>query len=161
MDNRKTQPAWETFIQKGTASNAVRGVVGASWKRSQAYHIPIERGDAPCVPEAEVLRLRLELAALVAAARPRPALEQIRLLLAEASPIIILTDPSGVIIETAGDPRLTEQRLCCFVKVRPAGPETAGRRRPIAPACAKLRLFFLVLVVARRVSRSTELRRAR
>jgi hypothetical protein len=27
MDNRKIQPAWETFIQKGTASNAVRGVV--------------------------------------------------------------------------------------------------------------------------------------
>jgi signal transduction histidine kinase len=106
MDNRKIQRAWETFIQKGTASNAVRGVVGASWKRSQEYHIPIERGEAPLAPEAELVRLRSEHAALVAAARP--ALGQARFLLAEASSIIILTDPSGVIIETAGDARTTD-----------------------------------------------------
>lgn len=89
MDNRKIQPAWETFIQKGTASNAVRGVVGASRKRSQRYHIPIERGEAPCVPEAEVLRLRLEHAALVAAGRP--ALEQTRLLLADRTRMCEIT----------------------------------------------------------------------
>jgi signal transduction histidine kinase len=102
----KIQRAWERFIQNGTESNAVRGVVTASWKRSQQYHIPIERGEAPLGPEAEAVQLRSEYAALIAAARP--ALEQARFLLAEARSIIILTDPSGVIIETAGDPRTTD-----------------------------------------------------
>jgi signal transduction histidine kinase len=102
----KIQRAWETFIQNGTGSNAVREVVAASWKRCQGYHIPIERGEAPLAPEAEAVRLRSEHAALITAARP--ALEQARFLLAQASSIIILTDPTGVVIETAGDPRTTD-----------------------------------------------------
>jgi len=102
----KIRQAWESFIQNGTGSNSVREVVAASWKRSQGYHIPVERGEAPLAPEAEAARLRSEHAALITAARP--ALEQARFLLAEASSIIILTDPSGVIIETAGDPRITD-----------------------------------------------------
>jgi sigma-54 dependent transcriptional regulator, acetoin dehydrogenase operon transcriptional activator AcoR len=53
-----------------------------------------------------VVQRRSEYAELVAAARP--ALEQARVLLAEANSMIILTDPSGVIIETAGDPRTTD-----------------------------------------------------
>jgi hypothetical protein len=92
----KIQRAWETFIQNGTGSNAVREVVAASWKRCQGYHIPIERGEAPLAPEAEAVRLRSEHAALITAARP--ALEQARFLLAQASSIIILTDPTGVVI---------------------------------------------------------------
>ncbi len=106
MDNREIKRAWERFIQNGTASNAVRGVVAASWERSQGYQIPFERSEAPLAPEAEVVQRRAEHAAQVAAARP--ALQQARLLLAEASSMIILTDPSGVIIETAGDPRTTD-----------------------------------------------------
>jgi signal transduction histidine kinase len=102
----KIQRAWETFIQNGTGSNAVREVIAASWKRCQGYHIPIERGEAPLAPEAEAVRLRSEHGALIMAARP--ALEQARFLLAQASSIIVLTDPSGVIIETAGDPRTTD-----------------------------------------------------
>ncbi len=106
MDDREIKRAWEGFIQNGTASNAVRGVVAASWERSQGYRIPFERGEAPLAPEAEVVQRRAEHAALVAAARP--ALQQARLLLAEASSMIILTDPAGVIVETAGDPRTTD-----------------------------------------------------
>jgi signal transduction histidine kinase len=58
------------------------------------------------VPEDEMVRRHSEHAELIAAARP--ALQQARLLLAEASSMIILTDPSGVIVETAGDPRTTD-----------------------------------------------------
>jgi signal transduction histidine kinase len=105
-DSREIQRAWERFIQNGTTSNAVRRVVAASWERSQEYQIPIERDEAPLVPEAEVVQRRSEHAALVGAARP--ALQQARFLLAEASSMIILTDPTGVIIETAGDPRTTD-----------------------------------------------------
>jgi signal transduction histidine kinase len=102
----KIQRAWENFIQNGAGSNAVRRVVADSWKRSQGYDIPVERDEAPLAPDAEAVWLRSEHAGLIAAARP--ALKQARFLLAEASSIIILTDPSGVIIETAGDPRTTD-----------------------------------------------------
>jgi signal transduction histidine kinase len=102
----KIQQAWESFIENGTGSKAVRGVVAASWKRSQEYHIPVERGEAPLAPEAEAVRLRSEHAALITAARP--PLEQARYLLGHASSMIVLTDPSGVIVETAGDPRTAD-----------------------------------------------------
>jgi signal transduction histidine kinase len=103
MDNREIQRAWEKFIENGATSNAVRGVVAASWERSQGYHIPVERGETRLAPEAELVHRRSEHSDLLAAAQP--ALEQARVLLAEASSMVIVTDPSGVIIETAGDPR--------------------------------------------------------
>src|SRR5882724_3831033 len=106
MDNRKIQRAWEKFIENGTASNAVRGIVAASWERSQGYQIPVERGEARLAPEAELVQRRSEHSELIAAAQP--ALEQAQLLLAEANSMVILTDPSGFIIETAGDPRTTD-----------------------------------------------------
>ena len=106
MASQEIQRAWERFIENGTAPNAVRGIVAASWERSQEYHIPVERSEAPLAREAELVRRHSEHAELLAAARP--ALEQARLLLGEASSMIILTDPSGVILETAGDPRTVD-----------------------------------------------------
>jgi hypothetical protein len=47
---------WERFIQNGVASNAVRGIVAASWERSQGYQIPVERSQAPLGPEAKVVQ---------------------------------------------------------------------------------------------------------
>jgi sigma-54 dependent transcriptional regulator, acetoin dehydrogenase operon transcriptional activator AcoR len=66
----------------------------------------LNEAKAPVASEMEVVQRHSEHAELVAAARP--ALEQARLLLAEASSMIILTDPSGVILETAGDPRTVD-----------------------------------------------------
>ena len=106
MDNRKIQRAWEKFIENGTASNAVRGIVAASWERSQGYQIPVERGEARLAPEAELVQRRSEHSELIAAAQP--ALEQAQRLLAEANSMVILTDPTGFIIETAGDPQTTD-----------------------------------------------------
>jgi sigma-54 dependent transcriptional regulator, acetoin dehydrogenase operon transcriptional activator AcoR len=93
----------QKLIENGAASNAVRGIVAASWERSRGYQIPVERSEAPLAPEVEVVQRHAKHAELIAAARP--ALEQARVLLAEARSMIILTDPSGVILETAGDPR--------------------------------------------------------
>jgi len=106
MDNPEIQRAWEKFIENGSPANAVREIVAASWERSQGYQIPVERGEAPLASEVEVVQRHSEHRELIAAARP--ALEQARFLLAEASSMIILTDPSGVILETAGDPRTTD-----------------------------------------------------
>ena len=103
MDNLQIQRAWGRFIENGAASNAVRGVVAASWERSQAHQIPVERSETRLAPETELLHRRSEQSELLMAAQP--ALEQASLLLAQANSIVILTDPSGVIIETAGDRR--------------------------------------------------------
>jgi sigma-54 dependent transcriptional regulator, acetoin dehydrogenase operon transcriptional activator AcoR len=54
-----------------------------------------------------VFRRRGQNAMLLTAARP--ALQRSSLLLAEASSMMILSDPSGFIIETAGDPRIVDQ----------------------------------------------------
>jgi signal transduction histidine kinase len=103
MDNRKIQRAWEGFLQHGSSSTAVREIVAASWERSQRHEIPVERSETRLAPEAEVLHRCSEHSELVVAAQP--ALGQARVLLAEASSMAILADPTGVILEAAGDRR--------------------------------------------------------
>jgi signal transduction histidine kinase len=95
--------AWEGFIENGAVSIGLRGVIAESWQRSQNHGIPVERKGAPLALEPELLQRYSAYSTLVEAARP--ALGQARLFLAEANSMIILTDPSGLILETAGDPR--------------------------------------------------------
>jgi signal transduction histidine kinase len=133
----KIQRAWERFIENGTRSNAVREVVADSWKRCQEYHIPTERGEAPLAPETKAVGLLSKHAGLVTAARP--ALEQARFLLAQANSIIILTDPSGVIIETAGDPRTTDQGRSIHLEQGGQWAETDIGTNAIGTAIAALR----------------------
>ena len=103
MDNRNILHAWEKFVENGTSPGAVRGIVAASWERSQGHQVPVGRGETRLAPEADLVQHRAENADLIHAAQP--ALEQARYLLADARSLVILTDPSGFIIETAGDPR--------------------------------------------------------
>jgi signal transduction histidine kinase len=106
MENRKILRAWEKFTQNGTSPSGVRGIVVASWQRSQGYEIPVERSETRVAPEAELVQRRVEHSELIEAAQP--ALEQAGVLLADAKSMVILTDPSGVVIETAGDPRIID-----------------------------------------------------
>jgi signal transduction histidine kinase len=106
MDNREILYAREKFMENGTSPHAVRGIVAASWERSQGYEVPVERAETRLAPEADLVQHRVEHAELIQAAQP--ALEQARYLLADARSLVILTDPSGFIIETAGDPRTIE-----------------------------------------------------
>jgi sigma-54 dependent transcriptional regulator, acetoin dehydrogenase operon transcriptional activator AcoR len=103
MKEQEIRQGWERFIEDGTISKALRGVVVASWQRSQSHGIPVERNEAPLAPEAELMQRRSAHAALLEAARP--ALNQVCLFLGEANSMIILTDSSGLVLETAGDPR--------------------------------------------------------
>jgi sigma-54 dependent transcriptional regulator, acetoin dehydrogenase operon transcriptional activator AcoR len=103
MKEQEIRQGWEGFIENGTISKALRGVVVASWRRSQRHGIPVERNEAPLAPEAELTQRRSAHAALLEAAQP--ALNQARLFLVEANSMIILTDSSGLVLETAGDPR--------------------------------------------------------
>src|SRR6201987_3807519 len=106
MDNRKILYAWEKFVENGTSPGAVRGLVAASWERSQEYQVPVERGGTRRAADGDLVQHRAENAELILAAQP--ALEQARYLLADARSMVILTDPSGFIIETAGDRRTLE-----------------------------------------------------
>ena len=103
MKEQEIRQGWEGFIENGTVSKALRGVVVASWRRSQSHGIPVGRNEAPLAPEAEITQRRSAHAALLEAAQP--ALNQARLFLVEANSMIILTDSSGLVLETAGDPR--------------------------------------------------------
>jgi sigma-54 dependent transcriptional regulator, acetoin dehydrogenase operon transcriptional activator AcoR len=103
MKEQEIRQGWEGFIENGTVSKALRGVVVASWRRSQSHGIPVGRNEAPLAPEAELTQRRSAHAALLEAAQP--ALNQACLFLAEANSMIILTDSSGLVLEAAGDPR--------------------------------------------------------
>jgi len=95
--------AREGFIEGRRAQLPLRGVIVDSWQRSQDHGVPIECKGAPLALEAELVQCHSAHASLVEAARP--ALRQARLFLADSNSMIIVTDPSGLILETAGDPR--------------------------------------------------------
>jgi transcriptional regulator of acetoin/glycerol metabolism len=95
--------AWEGFIENGTLPKAVRQTVVASWQRCQSHGIPFERNGAPLASEGELVQCRSAHADFVEAAQG--ALKQARLFLSETDSMLMLTDPSGLVLETAGDPR--------------------------------------------------------
>ncbi|MFY9988523.1 MAG: hypothetical protein WAK31_27465 [Chthoniobacterales bacterium] len=99
MTNEKEiRKAREGFVEDGTTPSTVRAVVVSSWQRSQDHGVPIERESAPLVLGTELVERHSTHSGLVEAARP--ALRQARLFLAEANSMMILTDPSGLVLET-------------------------------------------------------------
>src|ERR1700751_40710 len=95
--------AREGFIEGRGAQLPLRGVIVDSWQRSQDHGVPVESKGAPIALETELVQCYSAHSSLVEAARP--ALRQARLLLADSNSMIIVADPSGLILETAGDPR--------------------------------------------------------
>ncbi|MBC7802094.1 MAG: sigma-54-dependent Fis family transcriptional regulator [Gemmatimonadaceae bacterium] len=95
--------AWETFQRDGTVSAGVRPAVLASWRRSRQHDIAASRPETTVVTDAEFHRCRQEHLTLLHAARP--AMESAREFLAGANSMAILTDPTGTVLETAGDAR--------------------------------------------------------
>ncbi|WP_454684730.1 sigma-54-dependent Fis family transcriptional regulator [Ancylobacter moscoviensis] len=107
MEQNAIRAAWERFLSDGAPELAgVPRPLAASWERSRAGGIGIERAQAPLAAEPEIYRRRSANAALLNVARP--ALERSGLFLADASSMMILSDASGFIIETAGDPRVVD-----------------------------------------------------
>ncbi len=106
MDQREVRVAWEKFVERGALSTDLRVSVAASWQRSKNHQIAVDRAKAPLVAEAELHRHRCEHASLRHAARS--ALESSKTFLSDANSIMILTDPSGLIIDTQGDARVVD-----------------------------------------------------
>lgn len=106
MPYREIARAWEAFHRDGVTSSVVRPAVLASWQRSRQHAIAADRVAAPLLSEAELFRRRRQNMRLLAAARP--AMEEARDLLADASSMLILADPAGTILETEGDARAVD-----------------------------------------------------
>jgi sigma-54 dependent transcriptional regulator, acetoin dehydrogenase operon transcriptional activator AcoR len=104
MDQREVRKAWEKFVERGVLSAELRSSVAASWQRSKNHQITIDCARAPLVADAELFRRRSKHASLRHAARC--ALDNSRTFLSDAHSIMILTDPTGLIIDTQGDDRV-------------------------------------------------------
>src|SRR6266700_3376931 len=102
--DRRIMAAWERFLQNGAlASSAVRRLIERSWERCRAAGIDpvLTQAAAPLLDE-ELTALRSRYRDLLEASVPIMA--QAREILSESGTIMILTDPSGVILQTEGDP---------------------------------------------------------
>src|SRR3981081_1894929 len=106
MDQRELLAAGEKFVERGALSTDLRLSVAASWQRSKNHRVTTDRAMAPIVAEAELFRYRAKHASLRNAARC--ALENSRTFLSDANSIMILTDPTGLIIDTQGDARVID-----------------------------------------------------
>jgi transcriptional regulator of acetoin/glycerol metabolism len=106
MDQREVRDAWEKFVERGALSTDLRSSVAASWQRSKNHQIAVDRPRAPLVAHAELFRYRSKHASLRQAARC--ALDNSRTFLRDANSIMILTDPTGLIIDTQGDDRVID-----------------------------------------------------
>jgi sigma-54 dependent transcriptional regulator, acetoin dehydrogenase operon transcriptional activator AcoR len=106
MDQREVREAWEKFVERGALSADLRSSVAASWQRSRNHQVTVDRARAPLVAEAELFRHRSKHASLRHAARC--ALDNSRTFLSDANSIMILTDPTGLIIDTQGDDRVID-----------------------------------------------------
>jgi transcriptional regulator of acetoin/glycerol metabolism len=103
INEQEIRRAWEGFKETGALSKAVRELVVASWQRCQGHGISFERSGAPLASEEEFVQCRSAHSALVEAAQG--AVKQARLFLSETDSMLLLTDPSGLVLEAAGDPR--------------------------------------------------------
>ncbi|SHO66518.1 Transcriptional regulator of acetoin/glycerol metabolism [Pseudoxanthobacter soli DSM 19599] len=98
--------AWETFLTEGRRPPSISPALASSWERSRTSGVVSRLTEAPLSGEPEVHRRRRQSAALLAAARP--ALTRSHAFLGDASSMMILSDATGFIVETAGDPRVID-----------------------------------------------------
>jgi len=103
IDDGSIRCAWEAFICGDNAGPRVRGSVLNSWQRSRNHHISIHRETTSTLSEGELHRRRQRSARLFGAARK--TLGQAAQLLEGTECMLMLTDASGVVLETVGDAR--------------------------------------------------------
>jgi len=95
---------WERFLRgRELPPNVVRGVIEGSWVRCQSVGVDPERSQAAApLPEEALLALQDGHRDLIGASLR--IMKEVRDFLSESGTIMILADPTGTILETAGDP---------------------------------------------------------
>ncbi len=108
---RRIMGAWERFVQgDGLAPGAVRDVVGRSWLRCLSARVDPALAHAPDpLAEQALMALQHRHRELIEASVP--VMMQARDFLSESGTMMILTDPTGVILQTEGDPATLEAAL--------------------------------------------------
>jgi signal transduction histidine kinase len=108
---RRLLAAWERFVDgAGLASGVVRDVVAQSWMRCRSAQVDAALEHAPDpLAEPELMALRQRHRDLIEASRP--VMMQAHDLLSESATMMILTDPTGVILQSEGDPATLESAL--------------------------------------------------
>src|SRR3989442_2796842 len=100
---KQVMGAWDRFLC-GTEEtpNVVRGVIERSWSRCLSARVDPDRSRAQApTPEEDLRRLQHRHRHLIDAIVP--VMGQARDFLSESGTMMILTDPTGVILETEGD----------------------------------------------------------
>jgi sigma-54 dependent transcriptional regulator, acetoin dehydrogenase operon transcriptional activator AcoR len=103
VEGAEVMTAWEKFLAgDGLPANAVRRMVEDSWRRSLDSGVSPMRRSAPrAVDDDGLYSLRKRCNELIEAARP--VMAQAREFLVESGTVMVLTDPTGVILWTEGD----------------------------------------------------------
>jgi sigma-54 dependent transcriptional regulator, acetoin dehydrogenase operon transcriptional activator AcoR len=100
--------AWERLVcGVGLPADAVRAVIERSWTRCHSAGVDPATTRAPSPTSDEGLERLLHRFRDVIDVSV-PVMEQVRESLSESGTMMILTDPSGVILKTAGDPATLE-----------------------------------------------------
>lgn len=107
--NEKIAQAWEHFVSTAIIdSDMVREEIAGSWQRCRQAEIdPHKGGQIRVMTEEELARLRNRKSELIA--NTRPFMENIYNFVAGSGFIVILSDESGNILETLGDPGINQK----------------------------------------------------
>jgi len=96
--------SWESFLQdRPLAASGVRNVVLDSWRRSRSEAVDPASSSAPAADAEKIRQLRERSRDLYEAAKP--VLETLREILRESGTLIMLSDPSGTILDLNGESR--------------------------------------------------------
>ena len=106
IDQRGVRRAWERFVERGDVSEELRKDIAASWKRCSEYQVAANSNAAPLISEGEFFRQRSAHALLAQCAQP--VFDRAGKFMNESISMMILTDATGLIIETRGDDRAIE-----------------------------------------------------
>ncbi len=107
IDQRGVRKAWERFVERGVVAEGLRSDIAESWKRCNDFHVPAHSNAAPLVTEPEAFRHHAAQTLLARCAQP--VLDRAGKFMNESISMMILTDASGLIMETRGDERTIEQ----------------------------------------------------
>jgi len=103
-DESAVANSWERFLQdRPLPGSSVRNVVLDSWRRSRSEAVDPSTGSAPSADGERIFQLRARSRDLCQAAKP--VLETLREILRESGTLIMLSDPSGTILDLNGETR--------------------------------------------------------
>ena len=106
---RRVMAAWEQFLRRhDVPPHAVRDVIEGSWERCSSSGVDPERSQAAMPLVEEALRA-LQHAHRDLLGASMSITDQARDFLSESGTIMILTDPTGAILETVGDAATVEK----------------------------------------------------